>query len=326
MSCLKNGRCPRQGEITSVYLPFPVPTDAPPKVFARSLGERPLDSTFAVASVGPVRGFFCSGWMLVKAADEIGRLARLRSTLEEHERAEVAGSKELLMLAQLAGNRGDLERVKSFLQPLTAAEQENSEELSPDAMMQAAIASAALLHQELQPLAESLLRRLVDRGGQGDPIALRPFLRIAHATAVQVHRGESSPEVLFQNRLKHWIPVTVRSARDIERGQPSGVWLTHEQHVLHLAGGTTDVLFCRFPLVGEFDFVCETQEGGAIGTDGGLVYGGLHFQAIGRNDVLQVWDADMNHEATRPSPFRPSRRSSRIQSCFDSIFRRERKF
>ncbi|GAA5509546.1 DUF1583 domain-containing protein [Novipirellula caenicola] len=284
-------------------LAVPVPADAPPRVFGRSLGQRPVESTFAIASVGPVRGFFCSGWMLVQAADEVGRLARLRSTLEELETADVAGATELLMLAYVAGSRGDLDRVKSYLQTHVADDPASAGDLSPDAIPHAAIASAALLHPELQPFAEALLDHLVDRGGQADAIALRPFLRIAHATAVQVYRGQSSPEVLFENRLKYWVPATVRSSTDIQRGQPSGVWLSHEHHLLHLAGGNTDVLLFRFPLVGEFEFVCETQEGGAIGTDGGLVYGGLQFQALGRKDTLQIWDADSDHPLIRPSPF-----------------------
>lgn len=284
-------------------LAVPVPTEAPPRGFARLLGERPLESTFAIASVGPVRGFFCSGWMFVQAADEVGRLARLRSTLEELESADVAGATDLLMLAYVAGGRGDLDRVKTYLQSWVADDPAGATDLSPQAMRQAAIASAALLHPELQPFAETLLNNLVDRGGHADAIGLRPFLRIAHATAVQVHRGQSSPDVLFENRLKYWVPATVRSAVDIQRGQPRGVWLSHERHLLHLAGGTTDLLLLRFPLVGEFEFVCETQEGGAIGTDGGLVYGGLQFQALGRKDTLQIWDADSDHPMIRPSPF-----------------------
>ena len=213
-----------------------VPTDAPPKVFARSIGERPRDSTFAIASVGPVPGFFCSGWILAQAADELGRLARLRSTLEKLAESDVDGAPEMLMLAYLTGRRGELERVQTFLQK-SVAEQggEIPQGLQPKDMADAAIASAALLHEKLQPLGESLLKKLVHQGGVGDSIALRPFLRIAHATAAQVHRGTSPPEVLFRNQLKHWVPVTIRSASDINRGRPRAVWLTHERHVLHLS-------------------------------------------------------------------------------------------
>ena len=58
-------------------LTTPVPQDAPPSAFARTLGERPRTDSFAIASVGDVRGLFSSGWMLVQAADEVGRLSQL---------------------------------------------------------------------------------------------------------------------------------------------------------------------------------------------------------------------------------------------------------
>lgn len=311
-------------------LSVPVPTDAPPKVFARSLGERARDSSFAVASVGPVKGFFCSGWMLVTAADELGRIARLRSTIEDLSQNGVDGAQELLMLSHIAGSRGDLGRVEAYMKSCIEQPQDDSGEQSPIDMTQAAIASASLLHESLQPLAETLLAKLVDRSGSGKAIGLRPFLRIAQANAVQVHRGESKPDILFRNSLKYWVPATVQTAKTIDRGHPDAVWLTHEQHVLHLAGGVADVLFCRYPMVGDFDFICETQEGGSIGTDGGLVYGGLHFQALGRHDTLTVWDADCEHSVTRPSPFarhdnapvfnRVSIRSTAESANFESNF------
>lgn len=144
---------------------------------------------------------------------------------------------------------------------------------------------------------------MVKRASDDDAIGLRPLLRVAHAIAVQSHHGQSPPSVLFENRLKHWIPVSTRSAKAIERGERTGVWLTHEHHLLHLAGGAADLLLFRYPLVGAFDFICETQEGGDVGTDGGLVYGGLQFQTLGRTDQLTVWDAGAQHVVTRHAPF-----------------------
>ncbi|MCG8653549.1 MAG: hypothetical protein MI861_27175, partial [Pirellulales bacterium] len=207
---LEKWTLPEQGRQAVRLFAIPVPTDAPPKVFARSLGERPRDTTFSIAQVGPVRGFFCSGWMLVKAADDLGRITRLRSTLEELVQQDVTGSRELLMLAYLAGSRGQLDQVQAYLQKHAEPQAENQEgldELTPQDILRAAIASASLPHEELQPLAESFLQTLVDRSGNDSSIGLRPFLRLVHATAVQVHRGESSPAVLFHNRLKHWLPV-----------------------------------------------------------------------------------------------------------------------
>ncbi|MEM8666909.1 MAG: DUF1583 domain-containing protein [Planctomycetota bacterium] len=279
-----------------------VPTDAPPKVFARSIGERPRDTTFAIAKVGPVSGFFNSGWMLVEAADEAGRLSRFRRSLESLSSSNQPGMQELGLLAQLAGARGQIDDVRVYLEQKISASGQQKEFTVQD-LNAAAVASAALLHSSLEPLAETLLSNLVDRSGSGKAIELRAFLRNAYATAVQIHRGVSGPEILFQNRLKYWAPVSVRTARTLSRGQRRSTWLTHEQHLLHLSGSSTDVLYCRFPLTGDFDFVVQTQEGGDIGTDGGLVYGGLHFQALGRKDTLQVWDADQNHLLTTPSPF-----------------------
>ncbi|WP_235908980.1 DUF1583 domain-containing protein [Roseiconus nitratireducens] len=284
-------------------LTVPVPTEAPPKVFARSLRERPRDTTFAVASVGPVKGLFCSGWVLVQVADDLGRLARLRTTLEGLAEKGVRGAEELLMLAHLAGSRGDLDRVDRYLRSRVESGEAGQAELALAEVVDLAIASAGTLHEQTQPASESLLASMVERSGNDNAIDLRPMLRIAHAAAVQKYRGESSPEEMFRNRLEDWVPATVRSATDIVRGRRDGIWLTHEQHLLHLAGGAADVLFFRYPLQGDFDFICETQEGGSIGTDGGLVYGGLHFQTVGRKDQLLVWDADVKHLVTRVSPF-----------------------
>ncbi|MEP6168748.1 MAG: DUF1583 domain-containing protein [Rhodopirellula bahusiensis] len=308
-------------------LSTPVPTDAPPKVFARSIGERPRDNTFAVASVGPVKGFFCSGWMLLQAANDLGRLPRLRIALEELREQNVSGAEGLLVLSQLLGARGNLEMATSFLNAQADLPAEATPLTSRDITV-AAIAAAAMQHNSTQAAAEAYLATLVDRAVDDRSIGMRPFLRIAHAFAVQCHRGESPPEVLFQNQMKFWVPATVRTSKDIQRGHSRGMWLTHERHVLHMAGGTADVLLCRFPLVGQFDFVCETQSGGSIGTDGGLVYGGIQFQATGRNTTLSVWDADAQHRSDQMSPFartaaqpvfnRVSIRSTKDSSQFES--------
>jgi hypothetical protein len=81
------------------------------------------------------------------------------------------------------------------------------------------------------------------------------------------------------------------------------MWLTHEEHILHLTGSNNDVLFFRYPLTGEFDFTCEMQVGGSEGTDGGLVYGGLQFQPADPNGRLNAWDADLEHLTLKPCPF-----------------------
>ena len=310
-------------------LTVPVPMDAPPKVFARSISERPRDTTFAIASVGPVEGLWCSGWMLLQAANDLGQLPAIRVTLKQMVDQQIAGAEPLYVLSQLVGARGDLPLANAYLQQRSTIISESTA-LTPSDLNDVAIAAAAIQHSETQAAAEACLASMIDREIDDDAVSLRPMQRVAHAAAVQAHRGTSSPKVLFENRLKYWTPATVRSAKAIERGQRNGVWLTHEQHVLHLAGGTTDILFCRFPLIGSFDFICETQEGGAVGTDGGLVYGGLQFQALGRSDQLTVWNADTQQTVTRIAPFARSGtspvfnhvsiRSSEAASQFESNF------
>lgn len=310
-------------------LTVPVPIDAPPKVFARSIGERPRDTTFAVAAVGPVEGLWCSGWLWLRAANELGQLPAVRVKLKEMVESQVAGAETLYVLSQLAGTRGDLALASAYLQKRTTGAGEPTP-LTPSDINDVAIAAAAIEYPETQAAAEACLASMIDRATDDDAVNLRPMLRIAHAVAVQSHRGKSPSSVLFENRLMHWIPVTVRSAKAIERGQRSGVWLTHEQHVLHLAGGESNLLLCRYPLSGAFDFICETQEGGVVGTDGGLVHGGLQFQALGRTDQLTVWDADAKQMVTRTAPFARSGtssvfnhvsiRSSETTSQFESNF------
>jgi hypothetical protein len=132
---------------------------------------------------------------------------------------------------------------------------------------------------------------------------LLAFLRLAHAVAVQTHVGRSGPEFLEHNRLKYWVPVSNPTAATSAKGAIPAMWLAHEEHILHLTGSNSDVLFFRYPLLGEFDFTCETQLGGPEGTDGGLVYGGLQFQPADGNERLNVWDADLENLRLKPCPF-----------------------
>ena len=126
---------------------------------------------------------------------------------------------------------------------------------------------------------------------------------MAEAIVVQKHRGTSEPHSLFENPLKHWIPVSVQNAGDVERGSPRSVWLFHEQCLLHLTGGRSDLLLFRYPIESDFEFVCETQNGGSMATDGGLVYGGIQFQQDASQDTLRISNADGDSITKVASPF-----------------------
>ncbi|QDT04608.1 translocation protein TolB [Rubripirellula lacrimiformis] len=290
-----------QGKGRVRMITCPVPTEAPPSVFARTMGKRPREDSFAVASIGGMRGMFCSAWMLVQAADQRGRLSRLISDLEQLVSEGADGAKPLLVLARIADRRGNSGSVRAYLAKVRqdfAANQLNVIPMDADRWMEVAISLAATTREELADDAESTLAVIANRVGQNKAV-----LRIAHAVAVQTHRGQSDPAVLFDSQMAHWMPAAQASATSNLSGSPQPMWISHEEHILHLAGAGQDVLFYRYPLTGDFDFVCETQEGGPLGTDGGLVYGGLQFQALGLTNELTVWDADGDHAQTRPCPF-----------------------
>ena len=282
---------PTETRQTVRLVTLPVPQAAPPKVFAREIGERSRDETFAIPQMNGLPGLFCTGWMLARTADELGQLSRLQLTLDELANNNIAGAKPLALLAKLADSRVDADAVQTQWQQQLKT--------TPTAT-QVAIALAALRHDELHELAEQTLQPLAI---SPNATTLRPLYRLAHAVAVQRHRGESGPEVLFKNRLKYWVPVSGTTTLFDAMGANPAVWLTHENHILHLAGTGSDVLFFKYPLTGEFEFTCETQEGGDIGTNGGLVYGGLQFEAVGAENNLNVWDADLWNLTIRPNHF-----------------------
>ncbi len=85
---------PTAGRNSVRLLVTPVPVEAPPRAFARAIGERPRDTSFPIADVGGVSGLFCSGWMLVQTAEQIGRLGALVLELDRLAAQQVTGAKK----------------------------------------------------------------------------------------------------------------------------------------------------------------------------------------------------------------------------------------
>ena len=283
-----------------------VPVQAPPKSFARALQERPRDNSFPIAEINGVRGLLSTGWLLVEAAEDSGQLNSLIAKLEPLAEAGVRNAQPLLLLARLADSRSDItelqQRLNGFAAQLAAKARDPAAtkmtSVDPSLVV---VAAAALRHRPLRTPARRVLSSLV-KSSYGRPATLlRPFLRAAYATAIQWQRGESGTETLRQNRLKYWVVASGQAGWLSARGAVEPMWLAQDGHILHMTGTRNDVLFLRFPLVGEFDFTCEAHQGGTIGTDGGLVYGGLQFQPV--SDQLMVYDADIAHSAVRQNPF-----------------------
>lgn len=277
----------------------PVPQEAPPKQFARVLRQRPRDTSFPIAAVNGVRGLFSSGWALVRAAEDAGELRRFARELQQLVERDVMHADQLLMLAKLADLRSDVAPIADHLDGRANSNPNSVPTVLGNGSL-LALAAASLSREELRPASERALDALVKSPSAGH---LRPFLRTAWAAAVQINRGESGVETLWRNRLKFWVPVSGKTVAADSNGAVATMWLAHEDHILHLAGAQQDVLLCRFPLSGEFEFHFETQAGGEMGTDGGLVYGGLQYEPLAANKLLNIWDAGRLHHLQLPCRF-----------------------
>jgi len=291
-----------------------VPTIRPPAEFARALGERPRDSSFPICSIGEVRGVFSTGWSLVIAARECGRLKRLMAELGPLVEKKVANAEPLMTLARIVDARGDVAKVAESLsrrvdqlKGTVPANEAGSGLIDPADVV---VAAAALQDPTLRPLGEKLLNALLI-STEGLPAAhVRPFLQRAHATAMLTrHELEGEPEgrSKLDTELKYWVPVSVSRNGLNSLAMTSAKWLVHDDHLLHLSGSGRDALMLRYPLGGEFEFQCET--GGRVGADGGLIFGGLGFHV--QSTEFRMTGTDGETLGQRPCPFvRPRYTSS----------------
>lgn len=302
---------PSDGRDNIRLLSVPVPQSSSPKVFARELGERPRDETFQVSQIYGIKGFFSTGWTLAEAANELGRLSRLIEEVKTLAETNVESAAELLIMLQLFDTRPPVEELSAKLKELSSSYSIKEAEKQPAnvSLNDAAIALAALKHEQLRPDAEAVLKAMSTTLNRQKESDLRRIIRYLHASAVQLTRGVSGAEILYNNQLKYWSPVSGTTAYHSVNAAIPAMWLTHEHHILHLTGTSNDVLFFKYPLTGDFEFTCESQEGGDIGTDGGLVYNGLQFEALGRVDYVNIWDADLKFQIQRPNHFTRNEKS-----------------
>lgn len=462
-----------------------VPSQAPPPVFARALGERPRSSSFQIASVSDVTGLFSTAWELVKAADEVGRLRRLIAELEALAEQNAANAEHVLTLARIvAASRHDeelagnlRERVSQLRdgQPATSQQESGFEnawqygfgyldpfdqqirdftplpvwsgaawQFSPDRphavrrflrldrngghpgpetacvrrwtapadgvlsitgtldhpaevgdgvrarlvssraglcaewiahknatstnaesmdveagdtidfvvdkiettghdtftwkvqlrltasdgaeqlydsavdfcgpndkqVLAVTVVAAACLEQTwLASIAEDLFEKLIENTYDTDTWSelvresespyLRPVLQRAWATAARKRAG-SSAEVAHDSDLKWWVAASRLSSRHDRRDPVHASWLSHEDHILHLAGCGNDFLFFKYPLTGDFEFSCEAQFGGRPATDGGVAYSGRLFDVSGSTKQLMISDLQADSQVVLP--------------------------
>ena len=164
------------------------------------------------------------------------------------------------------------------------------------------IAAACLTQDWLQPIGESILKTNLEQTYGPESLRLRPFLRYAHATAIQ-KRHEDATELLADLDLALWLPSSTKRAWPSPQGGVRPVWLSHQDHLLHAFGPRNDYLLFKYPLTGDFEFSCETQVGGSGGTDGCVAYGGLGYEVWAARTLAKIFDASFQKLTEFHCPF-----------------------
>ncbi len=289
-----------------------VPTISPPQEFARALGERPRSTSFPIASVGEVRGVFSTGWSLVVAARESGKLKRLIADLSQLADRGVPNADALLAFAQIADGRGDMSKLALKLSSRLDHLQSNNAGgiANPTAFdsINLILAAAGLQHPALKPISEKMMAEWVG-GRDKEPAGnLRSFLRSAYATAILLDTKspqDSNVSSRLSPQWKYWVAVSGIPFGSKSPAMADGTWLTHEDHILHWSGSGRDLLLMRYPLTGDFEFQFETQIDGRLETNGEPTYGGLCFQTLNPSRELHVTDMSGDLVAKRICPFIP---------------------
>ena len=152
----------------------------------------------------------------------------------------------------------------------------------------AVLAAACLGHDWLHPVAEGILKKLIENTYDADKWVnrpheynsrlIRPALRRMWGTAAGKRVGETSEGLLDVPNLKFWMHASHQTSEQHLQGYARETWLGHEGNIAHFAGAGRDALFFKYPLRGDFEFTFETQTGGRPGTDGGVNYGGIDYE------------------------------------------------
>jgi hypothetical protein len=165
------------------------------------------------------------------------------------------------------------------------------------------LAAACLTHEWLRPVGESILKTKLEQTFPSESLRMRPFLRYAHATAVQ-KRFEDARNVLADSDLALWLPSSTKRHWPQPQGSVRPIWLSDQEHIMHAFGPRNDYLLFKYPLTGDFEFSCETQIGGPGGTTGGCVaYGGLGYEMWASRSLAKIWDMSFHKLAEFHCPF-----------------------
>ena len=274
-----------------------VPEVAPPMEFARAIGQRPKKESFAVATVGEMPGLFCSAWVMIVAADDVGNLRQLVTELEGLAAKKVPNADFVLSLAKIRDSRStDAELITR----LTARIAPEGEDVRVTALNDAVLVAAAMQRTALGSVCEQIVERLNQFDFAKGTSPHVSFLRRLRATVILKNRSpETDPAALLYETPGLWIAADDQKHNGFSTGSDRAIWLTHEEHVKRLSGPGDDLLLFKYPLAGTFELkgeVTAMDHGGA-----GLTYGGLAFDA--NPEKFTVKDVQRPYFESRIWPF-----------------------
>ncbi|EMI20110.1 TolB protein [Rhodopirellula maiorica SM1] len=223
--------------------------DAPPREFARAIGQRPHAGVFAIPSVGETKGLFSSAWLLVDTAKELGRLHELT---EEVNQRTGPHADYLTVLLLIAGARGvdattTEDRKDGWIERLKTDPDSNA--------MQAVVVSAVAANSESHAALVDTIATLLDKS-ESVPNTLK---QLSQELQLLLH---ATPNLESAQLNRDWIRMPGNS-----------LWYMHEGHLTQASAGPSSILY-RYPISGDFRFQWEQLASG--GRDDNYVgYGGL---------------------------------------------------
>ena len=287
---------------------------APPREFARALGERPSRTSFVLPSIGTVDGLFSTAWLLVTTAEEEGTVRSLVERLEDLAQKNVRGAEDMLLLCRIVAARSSDETltndVQERLRSLTNQPVNSRNAGRESAPLEGCVlATACLTQSSLRPIGVEALRTLIEAQKRGGDPRVRVFARRAllRGLALMTNDGDVTESNLLQESAtpRYWVPASLEDTQLHTQGSAAPIWLAHEDQILHLTGRHIDFLCFRYPLTGDYTFRFEGQDGGADSMACGLTWNGLSCRASGYSSgpLFSLWSLDKQEQQERRCPF-----------------------
>jgi tetratricopeptide (TPR) repeat protein len=285
-----------------VWRDWTLPTEGRQTIRLAAQWVEPVRVPASILSVAELRGelhttdHLSNFTELLDNAQECGRMQELYGSVTAACDAKLENANFLLALILI--RQGDLEHGRQVIEPIinTVGDRikQDSSSSSREGWGDYLLFRACMQSPLFAPIYEDRLEALqvAMRSVYGRPLLAR--LPVDYAL-----RANQSPRPAIQPgddpQLIHWFPATTREP------VPPGVspwWAVQEDHLAHLTGAGTDVLYFAYPLTGEFAFTVDGYRNYWAETEIG--YGGVVVEAHENKSRTEI-ESIAGHE-TVPHP------------------------